>query len=128
MLQGKVLIVDDNPVRRQVLGEYLTELNYSFVEASNGKEAIEIFEHEPFDMIFMDLHMPIMNGIDTTKYIRTKLSFPKNRVIIIANTVYNYKDFFDDFYNVGFNDIIPNPYTIQTLSNLINYHKISSSR
>ncbi|MFW5852066.1 MAG: response regulator [Bacteroidota bacterium] len=128
MLQGKVLIVDDNPVRRQVLGEYLTELNYSFVEASNGKEAIEIFKQEPFDMIFMDLHMPIMNGIDTTKYIRTKLPFPKNRVIIIANTVYNYKDFFDDFYNVGFNDIIPNPYTIQTLSNLINYHKISSSR
>jgi len=128
MLQGKVLIVDDNPVRRQVLGEYLTELNYSFVEASNGKEAIEIFEREPFDMIFMDLHMPVMNGIDATKYIRTKLPFPKNRVIIIANTVYNYKDFFDDFYNVGFNDIIPNPYTIQTLSNLINYHKISSSR
>ncbi|MCK9562722.1 MAG: response regulator [Bacteroidales bacterium] len=127
MLNGIVLIVDDNPIRRKVLGDYLNTLNYTYKEASNGKEAIELFEQESFQMIFMDLHMPIMNGIEATKYIRTKFSFPKNRVKIIANTVYNYKDFFDDFYDVGFSDIIPNPYTLESLSNLLNYHKITSN-
>ncbi|HPY82927.1 MAG TPA: response regulator, partial [Bacteroidales bacterium] len=86
MLNGIVLIVDDNPIRRKVLGDYLNTLNYTYKEASNGKEAIELFEQESFQMIFMDLHMPIMNGIEATKYIRTKFSFPKNRVKIIANT------------------------------------------
>ena len=44
MLNGVILIVDDNPMRRKVLGDYLNVLNYAYKEASNGKEAIELFE------------------------------------------------------------------------------------
>jgi len=127
MAKGEILIVDDNPVRRKVLADFLNTLGYNFKEAENGKQAIALFKEAHFDMIFMDLHMPEMDGVETTKFIRKEFSFPKNRVKIIANTVYNYKDFFDDFYDVGFSDIIPNPYTLEALSNLINYHKITSA-
>ncbi len=128
MEKGQILIVDDNVVRRKVLADFLDALHYKYQEADNGKEAIELLKEEDFDMIFMDLHMPEMDGVETTKYIRREFPFPKNKIKIIANTVYNYKDFFDDFYDVGFSDIIPNPYTLEALSNLINYHKITSEK
>ena len=121
--QGKILIVDDNKIRRKILADFLLKLDYEFYEACNGKEAIDIFTKESFDIIFMDLHMPIMDGATATKHIRTKFPFPKNRVKIIANTSYNYKDFFNDFYDAGFNDIMPNPNTFDVVKNIIEYHK-----
>ncbi len=120
--QIKILIVDDNKIRRKILADFLLRLNYEFNEASNGKEAIELFKKNQFDIIIMDLHMPVMDGIETTKYMRSQLPFPKNRVKIIANTAYNYKDFFANYYDAGFNDILPNPNTFDAVKNIIEYH------
>lgn len=115
----KVLIVDDNYTNRLLLAEVLRNFKIDFDEAQNGREAIEVFENEHYDMILMDIEMPVMNGLETTKYIREKMPHPKNRVIIVALTAYNPQLFFDDFQEVGFDRLLTKPYSLDKLSELL---------
>ena len=60
---GRILVVDDEDIIRVLLTEILSEDGYEIVTAPDGREAIEILEHEPFDLIISDMVMPVMNGI-----------------------------------------------------------------
>lgn len=122
MTNCKVLIVDNNKIRRKLLAGFLKELSYDFQEVANGKQAINILLTQNFDIVLMDIQLPNVDGIETTKYIRKKLPFPKNRIKIIANTSYNYKEFFLNYYDVGFNDIMPHPNTLDSIQTILDYH------
>jgi CheY-like chemotaxis protein len=122
MAEYKVLLVDNNTIRRKLLAGYLTQLQCLYSEAKNGKQAIEMITNDSFDLVLMDIQLPVIDGIEATKIIRKKLPFPKNRVKIIANTTTNYKDFFNQFYDVGFNDVLPTPNTLDSLKTIIEYH------
>ncbi len=65
-----VLVVDDNQVNRVVLGKYLKRLGLEYYEATNGAEAIEMYQNMTFDLVFMDCNMPVMNGFQATEQIR----------------------------------------------------------
>jgi CheY-like chemotaxis protein len=67
----KVLVVDDHDGVRALVGDLCEELGYQVNEARNGKEAVERVERGTYDMIFMDIHMPQMNGIQAIQEIRT---------------------------------------------------------
>lgn len=66
----KVLLVDDHPINRQVANLFLRPLNLRIVEAVNGVEALEALKREPFDIVLLDMHMPVMDGPTTIKEIR----------------------------------------------------------
>jgi len=76
----KVMIVDDEIAMREILKIMLK--NYQIIEATNGKEAVELYELEKPDVVLMDIMMPIMNGIDATKKI--KEIDPKSKIIVIT--------------------------------------------
>jgi CheY-like chemotaxis protein len=63
--------------------------------------------------------MPVMNGLETTKYIREKFSTPKKNIPIIALTAYNPSNFFENFNDAGFSQLLTKPYTIDSLLNCI---------
>jgi PleD family two-component response regulator len=65
-----ILVVEDNVINRQVISRKLEPLSYRISEASNGCEALRALQHRHFDCIFMDLEMPEMDGVSTTKAIR----------------------------------------------------------
>ena len=115
----KILIVDDIFTNRLLLAEVLRSLKLEFNQVENGKQAIEALEKEDYDLILMDIEMPVMNGLETTKFIREKMPFPKNQTAIIALTAHNPQLFFDDFKDVGFNKLLTKPYNIQKVSGLI---------
>ena len=115
----RILIVDDIYTNRLLLKEIVKKFCRSCVEAQNGKEAIEILARDEFDIIFMDIEMPVMNGLETTKYIREKFSYPKKNIPIVALTAYNPSNFFADFTEAGFNHLLTKPYTIDSLLNCI---------
>jgi signal transduction histidine kinase/CheY-like chemotaxis protein len=69
-LSKKLLLVDDNMINRQVMSQLIRYFGFSVVEATNGYEAIDYVKKEQFDMIFMDILMPGINGYETTQQIR----------------------------------------------------------
>ena len=88
-------------------------------EAQNGKEAIEIIKKEQIDLVFMDIEMPVMNGLETTKYIREKLPSPLRFLPVIALTAHNPANFFEDFRQVGFDYLMTKPYSIEKIAKAI---------
>ena len=115
MKKYNFLIVDDIFMNRLLLKEIISELCNSLKEAKNGKEAIDILSTENIDIILMDIEMPVMNGVETTKFIRSKMPFPKNKLPIIALTAHNPDDFFEDYNNAGFDKLLTKPYSFQKI-------------
>lgn len=64
------LVVDDNTTSRKFMSIILEHMGMAVTEAENGEEAIECLEKEEFDIVFMDMEMPVLNGIETTRRIR----------------------------------------------------------
>jgi CheY-like chemotaxis protein len=69
-LCGKVLLVEDNIVNQKVATRFLETLGYTVTVACNGREALCMFAEQAFDVVLMDLQMPIMGGIEATHRIR----------------------------------------------------------
>jgi len=66
----RLLLVDDHPINRQVASLFLRPFNMRVVEATNGKEALACLNAETFDLVLLDVHMPVMDGTETIRRIR----------------------------------------------------------
>ena len=119
MKKLKLLIVDDIFTNRLLLSEILDELGHDHAEAENGKIAIEIIMENDFDLVLMDIEMPVINGIESTIYIKNKLPFPKNKIPVVALTAHNPSMFFEDYSDVGFDQLLTKPYSIDKIMNVI---------
>jgi len=110
-----ILVVEDESINRRVIVEYLTRLGHNVVQAQNGRMAVEAYEHHPFDMSFMDIQMPEMNGVDATKAIRMN-DGDVRKAYIVALTAYAMKEDRDRFMDAGFDDYITKPIELEELS------------
>jgi signal transduction histidine kinase/ActR/RegA family two-component response regulator len=68
---ARILLTDDNAVNRQVVRLFLQPQGAIIVEATNGAEALHALETQPFDLVLLDVHMPVMDGVETIKRIRS---------------------------------------------------------
>ena len=80
-----MLLVDDHPINRQVASLFLRPFNMRIVEAVNGAEALAALERETFDIVLLDMHMPVMDGPSTIRRIREG-GAPWARIPVIALT------------------------------------------
>jgi len=82
----KVLVAEDNPVNREIIGALLKKggIDFSFVE--NGKQAVDLITRERFDAVIMDIQMPVMDGFEATEIIRKNTEF--SNIPIIAMTAH----------------------------------------
>jgi PAS domain S-box-containing protein len=71
----KILLVEDDPTNQFITKKILEKLNIEIVIASNGKEAVSAIYEQPYDAILMDISMPVLNGYDATKQIRSDRQF-----------------------------------------------------
>lgn len=114
-----VLLVDDNPANLQLASELLRGLNIQVVQASNGKQAIEACRENEFDVVFMDIQMPGMDGIEATRQIRT-LEQGKRRTPIIALTAHTITEQKAELLIAGMDDCISKPVNEAQLAHIIN--------
>jgi len=103
----RFLVTDDNEMNRLVASTILKSHGGDVKEAVDGKDAIKIMENEQFDIVLMDVQMPILNGLDATKYIRANIS---SDIPIIALTAYALKGDEEKFLKVGMNDYLSKPF------------------
>ena len=81
----RVLIVDDNAVNRRVARLLIEPQGLVATEAENGREGLDILEREAFDLVLLDMHMPVMDGREAIKFIRAS-NEPWNKIPVIALT------------------------------------------
>lgn len=80
------LVVEDNKVNQLVLKQYLLKLGFSVDVAENGLIACQLCADKKYDFIFMDIHMPIMNGLEATTEIRNSDTENSNTIIIAVTS------------------------------------------
>ncbi|AKA68307.1 response regulator [Clostridium scatologenes] len=119
-----ILLVEDDKLNQQVIERMLKEREYFVDIANNGSEAIKMYENKKYDVILMDIQMPVMNGIEATKIIREKEI--ENHTPIIAITAYALKGDKERFLSKGMDDYIPKPIKMDKLFNVIESHTVSS--
>ena len=108
-VEGKVLLAEDNLDNQKLISMYLRKIGADVVIANNGKEAIELTENENFDLILMDMQMPIMNGIDATVRLK-KMEYPAPIVALTANAM---KEDIDTCYEAGCSGFLQKPISQQ---------------
>jgi len=120
----KIIIVDDIFINRLLIAEIVKSQGHIIIEAENGRQAIELLKKDPaVDMVLMDIEMPVMNGIEATRYIRESMPPPVNKIPVIALTAHNPKLFFEDYNDVGFNQLLTKPYSIEKMVKVIDEFK-----
>lgn len=113
-----ILLVEDDPVNQKVLYRMLKEKGYSVDIAGNGLEALAKHDQNNYDIILMDIQMPELDGIDTTKYIRKKEGRDK-RTPIVALTAFALKGDKEKFIALGMDEYVPKPVKIEELFSVI---------
>jgi CheY-like chemotaxis protein len=107
--QKRILVGEDSSIIINLTRSVLAFENYEMKAARNGKQVLELLEKEDFDLILMDLNMPVLNGIECTKAIRALKDPVKSNlpIIAISGNMNNYT--IDEFRKIGFNEFIQKP-------------------
>jgi len=110
----KILIAEDNPINQQVILYILQKLGYDPLMVENGQEAVNAALRDNYDMIFMDLQMPEMDGLEATRLIRAS-SIGGHQPVIIALTANTMEGDEEECLRAGMNDYIGKPVRLEEL-------------
>lgn len=115
----KILLVEDNQINLKIIREFLTFKGAKVTTCDNGKKAVQKCLKDIFDVVLMDIQMPVLNGYDATVQIR-KNGYQKPIVALTANA---FKEDIDDTIKSGMDDYLIKPITMNSLYEKINQFK-----
>ena len=109
MAAKKVLIAEDSSVIQNLTKKILQFQNFDISAVKNGKDVLKELEKNSYDIILLDINMPVMDGMECAKAVRALPDNSKSKIPIIAITgnAKNYSE--QDFLNVGINEYLPKP-------------------
>ncbi|RRV26603.1 response regulator [Pseudomonas sp. o96-267] len=114
---ARVLLVEDNPVNQMVAKGMLGKLGYQVLVAGLGGEALEVLEQEPVDLILMDCNMPVMDGYEASRRIRSNGRWPQ--LPIVALTANALSDERERCRAAGMNDYLAKPFRREELAAIL---------
>ncbi|RYG31986.1 MAG: response regulator, partial [Burkholderiales bacterium] len=115
VLNARVLLVDDNPVNRHVVRLFMAQFLPQIVEAVNGEEALARLHEQPFDIVLLDVHMPVMDGKEAIRRIRTS-DQPWRDIPVIALTADAMSGDKERYLALGMSDYISKPIDARELA------------
>ncbi len=106
---NRILIVEDDDISQFLINKMMTDLGYHTYIVSNGIEALEVLESEQFELILMDIEMPIISGYETTRRIRASNITQLSQIPIIGISANPLENDAEPFIEKGMNDYISKP-------------------
>ncbi len=103
----KILLCEDNVLNQKLAKSVITNFGFDLDIASNGEEGIELLSKNKYDLVLMDLQMPVKDGYQTTEYIRSEMN---SSIPIIAMTAHSLVGEQERCYKVGMNAYVPKPF------------------
>ncbi len=119
----KLLIVEDNEINYQFLSKYLMTKGFRCDVAVNGKDAVEAFKKQKYDLIFMDCQMPVMDGFEATKQIR-RIQGEGAHTPIIAMTAYSLESDDKKCFAAGMDEFISKPVDVNKINKILDKYSI----
>lgn len=117
MLEGmNILVAEDDKLNQKIINFILSRKGATVQNAFNGNEAISLLSNNEFDVVLMDLQMPVMGGYDTAMHIRNNM---KNNIPIIALTADTFANQTNEYLEAGMNACISKPVEVIRLCDLI---------
>ncbi len=113
----QILVVEDHAINRRVLRQFLNKMGYQPDEAVDGQEAVAAAMNGIYDLIFMDLRMPTMGGIEATRWIREH--YNKQHLSIIALTGEATRESRERCLAAGMDDFLPKPVRVADLEAIL---------
>ena len=115
--EAKILLVEDNEMNQELAVSLLNSVGLTTMVANNGKIALDLLKKNAFDLVLMDIQMPVMNGLDATLEIRKRSDVYFKKLPIIAMSARAFQKDKDDCLNVGMNSYIAKPIDPKLLFN-----------
>ena len=115
---ARVLLTDDNAINRQVIKLFLAPQGLEIVEATNGKEALDLISSTAFDLVLLDVHMPVMDGKEAIRRIR-QADQPWSGIPVIALTADAMSGDREKLLAHGMTDYLPKPVDQRELISMI---------
>lgn len=115
-MNKRILIAEDSSVILNLTKKILGQQNYEIDTVKNGKEVMSKFNENNYDLILLDIHMPIMDGMDCAREIRK--SNEHMPILAITGNANNYS--MDDFNDAGINDYLPKPLNYDEMLDMVN--------
>jgi len=114
----RALVVDEDIIQLRLLTAYLKKLNFEGNTAVNGEEAVNKMRTGQYDICFMDIQMPVMNGIEATKIIKEEIN--KDVPIIAVTALINFN--YEKCIKAGLDDYLSKPVSLEQLEGIIEKH------
>jgi CheY-like chemotaxis protein len=121
----KILVVDDDVLNRSLMQVLLTHAGYRVAVASNGLEACNVIKYQRFDIVFMDLYMPVMDGMESSRCIR-EWENGGQHTFIIALTASYLPDEGRELFEAGIDDYISKPFELEYIQRILKYRADTS--
>ena len=117
----RILLAEDNVTSQKVALQMLMRLGFNADVVANGIEALQALERQHYDLVLMDLRMPIMNGLEATRIIRQR--WPDNGPRVVALTAYALQGDRDRCIEAGMDDYISKPIKLEELAGALSKYQ-----
>lgn len=114
-----ILVAEDNPTNEIVIRKLLQKRGHRVTSVTNGEEVLKALKQSVFDLILMDVQMPLLDGVETTQIIRDDCSTPYHRIPIIALTAYAMDGDQESFVGSGMDGYLAKPVDIRALDRIL---------
>ncbi len=109
----KALIIDDSKENRDLLNQILQSIEVETIQAENGKIGLDLVRKSKPDIIFMDVRMPVMDGLEATKKIIEEFGPDRFKIVVISASVLRHE--IEQYYNMGCHEVIPKPFRTEAI-------------
>ena len=116
----KILVVDDDVLNRRLMKVLLTHEGYQVDLASNGEEAFDAIKYQQFDIVFMDLRMPVMDGLEASRRIR-EWEDGGQHTFIVGLTASYLPEEGEKMFEAGIDNYISKPFQMEHIQRMLSY-------